>query len=180
MPISIVLRDFARSPSGDASEAAPWQLWDFIASRLRAQNLPFAVEPLAEALETGRAVVLLDGLDEVSPVIKRIYVRDAVAAFANRYPRSRVVVTCRTLSYQDPIWRLTGFPAFELASFDVEKVDHFIGAWYVELARLGMVKAEDADGLARRLREAVRRPDLWRLAPNPLLLTVMALVHTPE
>jgi formylglycine-generating enzyme required for sulfatase activity len=28
------------------------------------------------------------------------------------------------------------------------------------------------------LRRAVRRPDLWRLAPNPLLLTVMALVHT--
>jgi formylglycine-generating enzyme required for sulfatase activity len=28
------------------------------------------------------------------------------------------------------------------------------------------------------LREALRRPDLWRLAPNPLLLTVMALVHT--
>ena len=24
----------------------------------------------------------------------------------------------------------------------------------------------------------MRRPDLWRLAPNPLLLTVMALVHT--
>jgi hypothetical protein len=90
-----------------------------------------------------------------------------------------VVVTCRTLSYQDPICRLTGFPAFELASFGVEKVDHFIGAWYVELARLGMVKAEDADGLARRLREAVQRSDLWRLAPNPLLLTVMALVHTP-
>jgi len=30
------------------------------------------------------------------------------------------------------------------------------------------------------LRGAVRRPDLWRLAPNPLLLTVMALVHTHE
>jgi len=40
------------------------------------------------------------------------------------------------------------------------------------------VKNEDADGLARQLRQAVRRPDLWRLAPNPLLLTVMALVHT--
>ncbi len=37
---------------------------------------------------------------------------------------------------------------------------------------------ETADDLALRLQEAVRRPDLWRLAPNPLLLTVMALVHT--
>ena len=32
--------------------------------------------------------------------------------------------------------------------------------------------------LTRSLNEALHRPDLWRLAPNPLLLTVMALVHT--
>ena len=31
---------------------------------------------------------------------------------------------------------------------------------------------------ARGLQDAVRRPDLWRLAPNPLLLTVISLVHT--
>ena len=98
--------------------------------------------------------------------------------FARRYPRSRTLVTCRTLSYQDPAWRLEDFPAFELAPFDEAKIDRFIEAWYAELSRLGAAPAGDAEGLAARLREAVRRPDLWRLAPNPLLLTVMALVHT--
>jgi len=34
--------------------------------------------------------------------------------------------------------------------------------------------------LAAKLNEAVRRSDLARLAPNPLLLTVMALVHTHD
>ncbi|MGH8631750.1 MAG: NACHT domain-containing protein, partial [Burkholderiales bacterium] len=58
------------------------------------------------------------------------------------------------------------------------KIDRFIAAWYDELARLGVVRGEDKDGLTRELKSAVRRPDLWRLAPNPLLLTVMALVHT--
>ncbi|NIP85647.1 MAG: hypothetical protein GTO03_08820, partial [Planctomycetales bacterium] len=77
-----------------------------------------------------------------------------------------------TLSYQEPAWQLEGFPAFELAPFNEEKIDRFIGAWYDELARLGVVKTEEVGGLARRLQEAVRRPDLWRLAPNPLLLTV--------
>ena len=178
VPIPVVLRDFARWLPEEVKKAEPCHLWDFLVSRLQAQNLAFAAEPLHDALEEGKAVVLLDGLDEIPGKARRACVRDAVAAFSGRYPRSRVVVTCRTLSYQDPAWQLEGVPSFELAPFDAEKIDSFIGAWYDELARLGVVKPEEADGLARRLREAIRRPDLWRLAPNPLLLTVMALVHT--
>ncbi|MEH6875354.1 MAG: hypothetical protein V7849_13280 [Candidatus Competibacter sp.] len=34
--------------------------------------------------------------------------------------------------------------------------------------------------MAARLQEALRKPDLRRLASNPLLLTVMALVHTHD
>ena len=44
--------------------------------------------------------------------------------------------------------------------------------------RLGQVRPPDVEGLTSQLRTAVRRSDLWRLASNPLLLTVMALVHT--
>jgi formylglycine-generating enzyme required for sulfatase activity len=178
LPISVVLRDFARWLPGDAERAEPRHLWDFIVSRLEAQNLAFAAEPLHRALEKGKAIVLLDGLDEIPTKTQRMFIRDAVVSFAGRYPESRLAIACRTLPYQESAWQLEGFPAFELAPFDEEKIDSFIQAWHNELARLGVVKAEEAGGLARRLQEAVRRPDLWRLAPNPLLLTVMALVHT--
>jgi formylglycine-generating enzyme required for sulfatase activity len=178
VPILLTLRDFARWLPEEVETAQPRHLWNFIRSRLKAQNLDFAAKPLRQALEDGKAVVLLDGLDEIPTQGQRTFVRDAVNLFVRRYPGSRVVVTCRVLSYQDPAWRLVDFPEVALASFDEEKVDGFIGAWYQELARLRTVRSEDAEGLADRLREAVRRPDLWRLAPNPLLLTVMALVHT--
>ncbi len=69
-------------------------------------------------------------------------------------------------------------PDFTLAPLTEEQIDSFIDAWYSELTRVESVKAEEAETLAQRLRQAVRRPDLWRFAPNPLLLTVMALVHT--
>lgn len=178
LPVPVVLRDFARWLPGDVKRAEPCHLWDFIVNRLEAQNLALAAEPLHQTLEKGEAFVLLDGLDEIPTKAKRTFVRDAVAAFAGRYPKSRLAITCRTLSYQEPAWQLEGFPAFELAPFGKEKIDRFVVAWYDELARLGVVKAEEVEGLTRRLQEAVRRPDLWRLAPNPLLLTVMALVHT--
>ncbi|MBU0966857.1 MAG: SUMF1/EgtB/PvdO family nonheme iron enzyme [Proteobacteria bacterium] len=178
VPIPIVLRDFASSLPNDAVKAAPRHLWDFVMSRLAAQNLSFAGEPLGQALDDGKAIVLFDGLDEIPGRERRGFVRDAVQVFCDRYAKSRHLLTCRTLSYLDPAWKLEGVPSVELAQLSEEKIDHFINAWYAELVRLGEVKEEEAEELAKRLHGALRRPDLWRLAPNPLLLTVMALVHT--
>jgi predicted NACHT family NTPase len=117
-------------------------------------------------------------------VAQHVFVRDAVTVFVERYPKSRFLVTCRVLSYQPPVspeapdLHLRRLPQFELAHLGGDKIQRFIRGWYDELARLGLVCSEDQDGFAEQLARAVRRPDLWRLAPNPLLLTVMALVHT--
>lgn len=185
LPIVVVLRDFVRGLPDKPGKAEPHHLWDFITSRLKAQNVAFAAALIHDdVLEKGTAIVLLDGLDEVPTPALRAFVRDAVTAFIRRYPANRFLVTCRVLSYQppakhgDPDLRLPNLPAFELAPFDREKIDRFIAAWYDELAGLGVVRGEGKAGLTQQLQSAVRRPDLWRLAPNPLLLTVMALVHT--
>ena len=178
IPIPVVLRDFARWVPKEQGKAGARHLWEFILERLKDQNHGSAKDVLEQALESGEALVLLDGLDEIASNRQREFVRDAVAAFAERYSASRFIVTCRTLSYQDPAWQLAGVRAVELAPFSEEKIQGFIKAWYAELGRIGVVKEGDAAGLAARLAEAVQRPDLWRLAPNPLLLTVMALVHT--
>jgi energy-coupling factor transporter ATP-binding protein EcfA2 len=188
VPLPVILRDFAHSlPDPVPGRAEPHHLQDFICTRLEAQNLDFVWKPLRQALEEGRALLLFDGLDEVATTQQREFVRDAVLAFANRYhPRNRALVTCRILAYQPPAdknqpdLRLpeSEFPKFELAPLDEEKIDRFVAAWYEELARLGQVRPQDVAGLTRKLRAAVRRPDLRRLAANPLLLTVMALVHT--
>ncbi|MEI2609486.1 MAG: SUMF1/EgtB/PvdO family nonheme iron enzyme [Candidatus Promineifilaceae bacterium] len=107
--------------------------------------------------------------------------------FAERYPRNRYLLTCRVLAYQPPANPATPdnlrlpthqFPIFELAPFGEEKIMAFIQAWYNELARAGTVTSQDAPGLIQQLQTAIRRPDLWTLAANPLLLTVMALVHS--
>jgi len=184
LPILVTLRDFARRYSEHLPERAePNHLLDFIRERLHAQGLDFAFRPLQKALEEGRAFVLLDGLDEVPTLAQRVFVRDIVQAFIQRYSQNRYLVTCRVLSYQPPEkgkpdLRLNELPSYELAEFDLEKIGKFVGAWYVELARLGTVPAVDQKNLTARLEEAVSRSDLQRLARNPLLLTVMALVHT--
>jgi hypothetical protein len=178
IPIHITLREFARWVPEGSKKAEPRLLWDFIVTRLKAQHLEAAAEPLRQLLEQGWVVLLFDGLDEVPTPAQRTFIRNAVAAFTGRYPLCRAVVTCRALSYRDASWQLPNLRSFELAPFDEGKINRFIDAWYAELGRLGVVRPKDAGELARWLQEAVRHPDLRPLASNPLLLTVMALVHT--
>jgi len=184
IPVIVTLRDFARMYADDLpGQAAVSHLWNFIVSRLKANNLERAAEPILEALETGKAMLLFDGLDEVPTRAQRIFVRDAVRAFTGQYNQCRALITCRVLSYQEPEkgkpdLRLNEFPTYEIAEFNEEQIDNFVAAWYAELARLGTIKAEVEKALTQRLQTAVRRRDLQELSPNPLLLTVMALVHT--
>jgi len=104
VPVLVILRDFARWLQQVARQAELRLLWDFIVTRLEAQNLSFAADALRDRLERGQAILLLDGLDEVPTAQQRTFIRDAVATFAKRYVWCRMVITCRTLSYQDPAW----------------------------------------------------------------------------
>ena len=95
LPVMIVLRDFARwlavKVEAEAKvKADPSLVWEFIASRLQAQNLTFVVNPLAETLEAGQAFLIFDGLDEIVGRASPRLVRDAVAAFADRYAGCRM------------------------------------------------------------------------------------------
>ncbi len=142
VPITVVLRDFARwLPSADPPDA-PRHLWTFVVERLEAQNLSFAAEPLHNCLKQGGTLIFLDGLDEIPSPNQGGAVRDAALAFMQRYPRCRVVVTCRTLSYQDPVWQLACVPSHVLAPFDTEQIEQFIAAWYNELAGQGTISTE--------------------------------------
>lgn len=178
LPILVTLREFARWLPSQHRSAEPQHVWNFLVERLNAQNLHFVAEVLQDRLDRGEVLLLFDGLDEIPTQQQRAFIRDAVIAFANRYHRCRLIVTCRTLSYQDPVLRLTDAPDFTLAPFSDEQIDRFIAAWYGELARLGSLKPEMSVGMIQRLQDAVRRSDLRRLSSNPLLLGAMALVHT--
>lgn len=179
LPVCVVLRDFARSAAlrEHTGPAAPTQLWDFLVKQLERQRLDFAAKAIEKSLEKGGVLLILDGLDEIPGHQDVARVRDAVQAFRDRYPRCRMIATCRTASYQTGNARLDDVPDFELARFDDPKIDGFVSAWYAELGRLGIVRAEEEKAKADALRMAVRQKDIGRLVPNPLLLTVVATFH---
>ncbi len=77
-------------------------------------------------LNQGKALVLLDGLDEVTGEAGKQITRE-IKRFARVYPQVLVVVTCRTQSQES---RFERFDYVEVADFNEEQVRAFAEHWF--------------------------------------------------
>jgi hypothetical protein len=179
LPVRVVLRDFAAGLPEDTRQGQANLLLSHLRHTLERWGLIDFWPHLHAALtEPDRPLlILLDGLDEVPSSLRQPVV-DAVNDIASRYPDHRYLVTCRIYAYVGQPCQLFRFHQATLAPFNEEQMAHFVDAWYDELARRGRFTREQARARAEQLQAAVDRPDLRGLAERPLLLTVMALLHT--
>ena len=122
-------------------------------------------------------VLLFDGLDEVPSMLRKKVV-DLVNAVAERYQCHRVVVTCRPYAYLGQKYRLNGFHQVTLAAFSPEQIERFIRNWYDQHVTRKLLSLAGAESLRDRLIQAAQGNQLIELAERPLLLTVMAQLHT--
>lgn len=147
-------------------------------------------------MEAGETLIILDGLDEVShpnpqgkDAERRKKVAQAISDFTyRRFPESRVLVTCRVKQYpldahNEPSveWKIPGLHVAQLAPFDNTQQEKFIQGWFAELYARGRRKqvASTPENEAHSLIGQVRvRADLQDIAPNPMLLTLMAIIHS--
>lgn len=135
-----------------------------------------------QQLENGKCLVLLDGLDEIAERQQR----QAVSAWVDQqiinYPHCHFIITSRPQGYFDA--PLQQAMLLEVQAFNTKQVKRFIHNWYLanEVTAFGgkiddgvRYKARDAaDDLLNRLRGL---PALSELTVNPLLLTMIAMVH---
>ncbi len=136
---------------------------------------------LEDALETGRAVLILDGLDEVGSAGERGTTCEKVQAFVAAHPKVPVLVTSRPAGYDDAPLPDAGpvvFEHLELRPFDDGELRDFVERWY-ELQEPADPVARD-QGAAGLQAALAARPQVRELARNPLLATLIALVHRTE
>jgi HEAT repeat protein len=126
-------------------------------------------------LERGRALILLDGLDEVVDEAQRRKVAEQIETFLHQYQDNPAVITSRAAGYRWDFFNLDEFPHYMLESFDDKQVATFIDHWYD--SRLKDDKAQ-AERRKADLQKAFARNERIRLlAKNPLLLTIITLIH---
>ncbi len=176
LPIRLELRELVQDIPKKTRRGTANLVWTHIKSQLESHNLNDFAADVRQALHKGECLVMFDGLDEIADLKHRQIVREAVTDFAETHSRSRFIVTCRVLSYTDPAWQLTRFQVVMLASLSEKNRHLFIDRWYNTLGRLGYIDREGVFTRAAELKDAAK--NLGDLAQNPMLLTVMSVVHT--
>lgn len=180
LPVFVFLGDYAAwvGTHGSTIKAGASLLWSYLLHDIRERNLGFAADSLNGALERGSLVLLLDALDEVPSKLLPM-VRESIEDWARHHAGSRILVTCRALTYQQPERQLSAenFPKTTLLPFDTRRIDRFVDDWHGQDSGGARTAKSPAIRQAGSLRRMVRKPDLRQLASNPMLLALMALVH---
>ncbi|WP_419996718.1 NACHT domain-containing protein [Streptomyces boninensis] len=129
-------------------------------------------------LKDGRALVLVDGIDEV-PEPERRRARHWLTKLIDAYPDgNRWLVTSRPSAVPEGWLANYGFTDLTLADMSASDVAAFIDRWHTA-ARTGDPDYDQVlEAYARDLRNAVRaKPDLGRLATNPLLCGLICALN---
>ena len=168
LPILIRMRDLSRLGEISILDYAK----QFAENSMSVKSLP---EGFFEYwLEDGRALILLDGLDEVAEESKRYNVVQRIENFLGQFQRNIAIITSRPAGYKRDFFRTEEFPHYELLAFDDRKVEEFVNRWYDSRFQ---DKAE-AERRKESLRKALNDNERIKLlARNPLLLTIIALIH---
>ncbi|MCA9946988.1 MAG: NACHT domain-containing protein, partial [Anaerolineales bacterium] len=172
LPIFIPLRRFASEAEGSLS--------DYFEEQTRERydlNLPPGF--IKQALRAGRCLVLLDGLDEVWERGKRGEVRDAVHALVThpQYRHNQFIITSRISGYNAAPLDNGLYPHYEVQPLADEDIRTFVQTWY----QLREPDARQRKTLTKGLIEALdNQANMQELARNPLILTIIALVHRNE
>ena len=114
-------------------------------------------------LKEGRALILLDGLDEVKKEDDR-RVKQDIDRFSRDWLKNRFAITCRIAARE---YQFETFTEVEVADFDDGQIETFVNNWFRERDE------SKAERLLERLKD---NEPVKELAKSPLLLTLLCLV----
>lgn len=165
-PILVYMRDWAKHPERSLLE----QVRDFAEQTLQ-MEVPTG---FLEHWTDGQALLLLDGLDEVADDATRAALVEKINCFWAAHDGNWAVITSRPWGYRRDYFRTDAYPHFELELFDGRQIETFIEHWYTNRCETDA----EAQAMIQDLQEALRSKDrLQNLVKNPLLLTMVALIH---
>ncbi|WP_295435404.1 NACHT domain-containing protein [uncultured Thiodictyon sp.] len=137
---------------------------------------------LDQALGCGRAFLMLNGLDEAPEPLRR-ELTAAVCAFIAREGSVRTLITSRPVGRKDDLAeQLDGFAVHELSDLTQVEVGVYIDRWCLaaelSLGKERPLAEREAATAAEDLKARIGRSrPIQRIAVNPLLATILCVVH---
>ncbi len=162
LPLFITLKDFAEADDRPS-------LLEYISRRDLYHSFPPKPAIIPENLTTdfykifqhGRALVLLDGLDEVRSEDRDRVIQE-LRDFFEKFRNNHFAITCRIAAWE---YTFEKFTEVEVADFDRDQIAEFATKWF---------KGKSV-GVEIFLKYLDRNPRIKQLAVSPLLLTLLCL-----
>lgn len=155
-PVFVTLKDYAEAKG-------KLELQNYIQKQWQTCGVK-ETDVLTAILTTGRALVLLDGLDEVSENDHDRVLQD-IKIFTQQFRDCQCVITCRIAARE---YIFEQFTEVEVADFNQKQIAEFATKWFTVKHDLKKAKT-----FIQRLKD--NKP-IQELATNPLLLTLLCLV----
>lgn len=142
-----------------------FSLEETIADGFRFQGFPDPQRFTQSALEKGKLLILLDGLDEV-PASYQSEVIARIQDFVDLYGKNRFIISCRLAVYR---YNLRRFTDVTVADFSDHQIQNFITNWF----------AQDLNKAAECWQKLVSHHYVAakELTHTPLLLTLICLLY---
>ena len=193
LPVQVLLRQFSDWLDELGREPVIGDVWGFLRAKawpdLAAGLSQQACEDLQTVAQRHGALFFFDGLDECSRPEQMLKVQALLAQFARQCgPQHRFISTARPYAWQ---WlaeagRAPQHPEalqgqYELAALDETQAQTFVRAWYrAQVSHGWLTTPAEAQALEDDLLPALAEPHYQHMAQRPLLLTLMAVVHSTD
>ncbi|MDR3082229.1 MAG: NACHT domain-containing protein [Streptomyces sp.] len=170
IPFVLPLRTLMRRPGG---LPAPDGFLDAVRVPFHAAQPPGWAD---RVLTAGRGLLLIDGIDEI-PEREREHTRRRLRELLDAYPGNQWLVTSRPSAVRENWLTADGFTELALSPMSGDDVAAFVRRWHTA-ARIDATDTDRLDDYERSLLDAVRtKPDLGRLATNPLMCGLICALH---
>ncbi|MEO1127037.1 MAG: NACHT domain-containing protein, partial [Cyanobacteria bacterium J06639_16] len=187
LPILFRIADYAERLAKQPSLSLVDYLKQFYRQWEQRYSEPLAGEAVATLLlnkmAAGDCLLLLDGLDEVFNQANRAQVVQQINQLVGAYPNNKFVITSRIAGYQEAALG-SRFREFTITAMGDAQIEQFLQRWClaIEVAQRpeadAGVQKRDAEREAQGIMQAIAtKPGVKRFAANPLLLTILALIH---
>lgn len=176
LPVLVYLRDHVEAVLADPRETTVASLLEETPS-LRHRSIAGGVR---RRLESGRCLVMLDGLDEVAGVEARQEVARWIKAQMECYPKCDFVITARRHGYDNTV--LADLDTLRIQRLDWPRIERFVRRWCYsvrcqETESSGRAVRAAADKDAARLLKLIGDSrELRELVSSPLLLIMVCNV----
>ncbi|BAZ21610.1 hypothetical protein NIES4073_24880 [Kalymmatonema gypsitolerans NIES-4073] len=167
VPIFIRLKSFAE----DARKTGDFSLLHYISQEF--QSCGVAEQSVIEkVLKYGKALILLDGFDEVPEEDSNEIFREICSLYQN-FSKNQVIITCRIATHQ---YMFQGFTDVEVADFNSGQIEKFAKNWFVTVDKNSEEEGKEKaiqfiEKLNRRENEQIHE-----IAVTPILLILTCLV----